>query len=48
VGFTIGSRGKVQGKTCEKRINNNNNYYYYNNGLRNWERRVTLTHPRGI
>jgi hypothetical protein len=30
VGFTIGSRGKVPGKTCEKRrkINNNNN----NNG----------------
>jgi hypothetical protein len=26
VGFTIGSRGKVPGKTCEKRrINNNNN-----------------------
>jgi hypothetical protein len=30
-GFTTGSRGKVPGKTCEKRIrnNNNNNYYYY-------------------
>jgi hypothetical protein len=25
VGFTIGSRGKVPGKTCEKRRNNNNN-----------------------
>jgi hypothetical protein len=25
VGFTIGSRGKVPGKTCEKRIMNNNN-----------------------
>jgi hypothetical protein len=25
VGFTIGSRGKVPGKTCEKRIRNNNN-----------------------
>jgi hypothetical protein len=28
VGFTTGSRGKVPGKTCEKRrriINNNNN-----------------------
>jgi hypothetical protein len=25
VGFTTGSRGKVQGKTCEKRIRNNNN-----------------------
>jgi hypothetical protein len=25
VGFTIGSGGKVPGKTCEKRINNNNN-----------------------
>jgi hypothetical protein len=26
VGFTIDSRGKVPGKTCEKgRINNNNN-----------------------
>jgi hypothetical protein len=24
-GFTIGSRGKVPGKTCEKRIRNNNN-----------------------
>jgi hypothetical protein len=25
VGFTIGSRGKVPGKTCERRIRNNNN-----------------------
>jgi hypothetical protein len=25
VGFTIGSRGKVLGKTCKKRRNNNNN-----------------------
>jgi hypothetical protein len=25
VGFTTGSRGKLLGKTCEKRINNNNN-----------------------
>jgi hypothetical protein len=25
VGFTTGSRGKVPGKTCEKRIRNNNN-----------------------
>jgi hypothetical protein len=25
VGFTIGSRGKVPGKTCEKRRRNNNN-----------------------
>jgi hypothetical protein len=25
VGFTIGSRGKVPGKTCEKKIINNNN-----------------------
>jgi hypothetical protein len=25
VGFTTGSRGKVPGKTCEKRIINNNN-----------------------
>jgi hypothetical protein len=25
VGFTTGSRGKVPGKTCEKRRNNNNN-----------------------
>jgi hypothetical protein len=25
VGFTIGSRGKVPGKTCEKRTKNNNN-----------------------
>jgi hypothetical protein len=24
VGFTISSRGKVPGKTCEKRIRNNN------------------------
>jgi hypothetical protein len=34
VGFTIGSRGKVPGKTCEKiRNNNNNNNNNYNN---NW------------
>jgi hypothetical protein len=25
VGFTTGLRGKVPGKTCEKRIRNNNN-----------------------
>jgi hypothetical protein len=25
VGFTTGSRAKVPGKTCEKRIRNNNN-----------------------
>jgi hypothetical protein len=25
VGFTTGSRGKVPGKTCEKRIRNNKN-----------------------
>jgi hypothetical protein len=25
VGFTTGSRGKVPGKTCEKRRGNNNN-----------------------
>jgi hypothetical protein len=25
VGFTIGSRGKVPGKTCERRVRNNNN-----------------------
>jgi hypothetical protein len=25
VGFSIGSGGKVPGKTCEKRIRNNNN-----------------------
>jgi hypothetical protein len=25
VGFTTGSRGKVPGKSCEKRIINNNN-----------------------
>jgi hypothetical protein len=25
VGFTTGSRGKVPGKICKKRINNNNN-----------------------
>jgi hypothetical protein len=25
VGFTTGSRGKVPGKTCVKRIRNNNN-----------------------
>jgi hypothetical protein len=32
VGFTIGSRGKVPGKTCEKRrINNNNNNNKNNN-----------------
>jgi hypothetical protein len=29
VGFTIGSRGKVPGKTCEKRRNNNNNNLEY-------------------
>jgi hypothetical protein len=36
VGFTIGSRGKVPGKTCEKRRrrnNNNNNEQKYNNPL---------------
>jgi hypothetical protein len=34
VGFTIGSRGKVPGKTCEKRrINNNNNNNNNNNVL---------------
>jgi hypothetical protein len=32
VGFTIGSRGKVPGKTCEKRITNNND----NNKLANF------------
>jgi hypothetical protein len=25
VGFTIGSKGKIPGKTCEKKNNNNNN-----------------------
>jgi hypothetical protein len=31
VGFTTGSRGKVPGKTCEKRVinNNNNNSFIY-------------------
>jgi hypothetical protein len=33
VGFTTGSRGKVSGKTCEKRINNNNNNDNNNNKL---------------
>jgi hypothetical protein len=31
VGFTTGSRGKVPGKTCEKRIRNNNNNNNNNN-----------------
>jgi hypothetical protein len=31
VGFTIGSRGKVPGKTCEKRINNNNSLIIISN-----------------
>jgi hypothetical protein len=31
VGFTIGSRGKVLGKTYEKRIRNNNNNNNNNN-----------------
>jgi hypothetical protein len=29
VGFTTGSRGKVPGKTCEKRIRNNNKFFNY-------------------
>jgi hypothetical protein len=33
VGFTTGSRGKVPGKTCEKRIRNNNNNNNNNNIL---------------
>jgi hypothetical protein len=36
VGFTTGSRGKVPGKTCEKRIiNNNNNSNSSNNNNNN-------------
>jgi hypothetical protein len=31
VGFTTVSRGKVPGKTCEKRIRNNNNNNNNNN-----------------
>jgi hypothetical protein len=31
VGLTIGSRGKVPGKTCEKRIRNDNNNNNNNN-----------------
>jgi hypothetical protein len=31
VGFTTGSRGKVPGKTCEKRIRNNNRNNNNNN-----------------
>jgi hypothetical protein len=31
VGCTTGSRGKVPGKTCEKRIRNNNNNNNNNN-----------------
>jgi hypothetical protein len=31
VGFTIGSREKVPGKTCENRIRNNNNNNNNNN-----------------
>jgi hypothetical protein len=33
VGFTTGSRGKVPGKTCAKRIRNNNNNNNNNNVL---------------
>jgi hypothetical protein len=33
VGFTIGSRGKVPGKTSEKRIRNNNNNKNNNNSI---------------
>jgi hypothetical protein len=34
VGFTIGSRGKVPGKTCEKRKIRNNNNDHNNQVLR--------------
>jgi hypothetical protein len=34
VGFTTGSRGKVPGKTCEKRRNNNNDNNNNNSGTR--------------
>jgi hypothetical protein len=38
VGFTIGSRGKVPGKTCEKisnsNYNNNNNKYIFGGDAR--------------
>jgi hypothetical protein len=33
VRFTIGSRGKVPGKTCEKRRGNNNNNNNNNNNI---------------
>jgi hypothetical protein len=36
VGFTTGSRGKVPGKTCEKRIRNNNNNNNNNNQKQYW------------
>jgi hypothetical protein len=29
VGFTIGSRGRVPGKTCEKRIRSNNSIQFF-------------------
>jgi hypothetical protein len=35
VGFSIGSKGKVPGKTCEKRIRNNNNNNNKNNKNKN-------------
>jgi hypothetical protein len=33
VRFTSGSRGKVPGNTCEKRIRNNNNRFYQSSDI---------------
>jgi hypothetical protein len=44
VGFTIGSRGKVPGKTCEKRGRNNNNKNNNNNNNNN----ITYSHFEAI
>jgi hypothetical protein len=42
VGFTTGSRGKVPGKSCEKRIVNNNKNNNNNNPL------VVTNEPRDV
>jgi hypothetical protein len=43
VGFTIGSRGKLPGKTCEKRRRgNNNNNNFTDKWLTNDQAVVTL------
>jgi hypothetical protein len=49
VGFTTGSRGKVPGKTCEKRRNNNNNnstqFIYFNNNNNNNNNKIIAIIP---